>query len=171
MKIWIKSIKILAVQIGYPRNDKDLSIYDILFPTFKYIRDKYGMLLKSNIIQENACDHAESSYWYISIFDNLIAVLNSLKNALESGFLNDGYDGETNLLKNVSSRDYYASRITKLIDALEDLQYEDNKEVAYTKLRKLLSNNELSEKVSLSSKSSELISLINKMNERDNYLY
>jgi spore maturation protein CgeB len=41
LKKWIKSIKILAVQIGYPRDDKDLSIYDILFPTFKYIRDKY----------------------------------------------------------------------------------------------------------------------------------
>lgn len=133
----------------------------------KYIRDKYGMLLKSYIIQESACDHAESSYWYISIFDNLIAVLNSLKNALESGFLNDGYDGETNLLKNVSSSDYYASRITKLIDALEDLQYEDDKEVAYSKLRKLLSNNELSESTHLSSKSNELLTLLNQLNRNE----
>jgi hypothetical protein len=41
LKIWIKSIKVLAVQIGYPNDDKDLSIYDIIFPTLKYLRDKY----------------------------------------------------------------------------------------------------------------------------------
>ena len=40
LKTWVKSIKVLAIQIGYPRDDKDLSFYDLIFPTLNYIRDK-----------------------------------------------------------------------------------------------------------------------------------
>ncbi len=40
LKTWVKSIKVLAIQIGYPHDNKDLSFYDMIFPTLNYIRDK-----------------------------------------------------------------------------------------------------------------------------------
>ena len=65
LKNWVKSIKILAVQIGYPRDDKDLSYYDLLFPTFKYIRDKYVHFKKPMYICKPAFDSRILSEIYI----------------------------------------------------------------------------------------------------------
>ena len=56
LKLWIKSIKILAVQIGYPRPEKDLNVYDILFPSHKYLKDKYNHYKKPTYTCQPAFD-------------------------------------------------------------------------------------------------------------------
>lgn len=106
----------------------------------KYIKKQYRFSVSSFAIECCAVSYANENYWYYSDYENLKGMLNYFITCLKNKDIRDSFDTDNNLLSDVESSEWYAQRVTKIIDVLSAQVYETDEEEAYKRIYGALSN-------------------------------
>ena len=96
----------------------------------KRIRDTYNFNVPSFAIELAAVGYAEGNYWYDDLYSDFRVVLRSLAEAFRGGVILDPFDDQNNLIADVVSLDWYADRLEKIIEGMDEcLDWERQDEV------------------------------------------
>lgn len=106
----------------------------------KYMKKQYHFSVSSFAIECCAVSYANESYWYYSDYENLKCMLNYFVTCLKNKDIRDSFDTDNNLLSDVESSEWYAERVTKIIDVLSAQVHETDEGEAYKRIYGALSN-------------------------------
>lgn len=86
----------------------------------KRIRDTYNFGVSSFAIESAVVGYAERNYWNNDLYPDFRVVLKSLIRAFRGGMILDPFDNQNNLIAGVESLHWYADRLEKLIDSMDE---------------------------------------------------
>ncbi len=86
----------------------------------KRVRDTYNFDVSSFAIEAAVVGYAERNYWYGDLYSDFGAVLWSLAEAFRGGVILDPFDNQKNLIAGVASLDWYAERLEKIIEGMDE---------------------------------------------------
>ena len=85
----------------------------------KRIKDTYKFQISSFAIETAIVYHGYYNKWYDNLYSDVTTSLAVLANLFRQGTIQDPYDSENNLIKNVSNLKWYADRIDTIVDRLD----------------------------------------------------
>lgn len=106
----------------------------------KYIKKQYNFLISSFAIECCVVSYVNANDWSDSDYNNLNGILDNFAICLTNGKIQDTFDTENNLLSDVESSKWYASRINTIIDVLSTQASEQDESQAYKKIHDAFSN-------------------------------
>jgi len=106
----------------------------------KSVRSDYNFDVPSFAVECSVVRYALANEWTASVAHNLYNALHDFASSLREKSIIDTWDDKTNLISHLEVNDWYADRVDQICDLIYDLQYEDDEEKAYDKLRKKLRN-------------------------------
>lgn len=86
----------------------------------KRIRDTYNFRVSSFAIESAVVGYAERNYWNNDLYPDFRVVLKSLIKLFRGGEIPDPFDNKNNLIAGVERLDWYADRLEKLIDSMDE---------------------------------------------------
>lgn len=106
----------------------------------KYIKNKYNFLVPSFAIECCVIEYANGNEWTGSVFKDLQGALGYFAQALGNKEIKDTFDSKNNLLSGVENNAWYKERVENVSKVLKDQLNEGDEEKAYTRIKKVLSN-------------------------------
>ncbi len=85
----------------------------------KRVRDTYNFGVSSFAIESAVVGYGERNYWYGDLYRDFRAVLWSLAEAFRGGVILDPFENQKNLIAGVTSLDWYADRLEKIIEGMD----------------------------------------------------
>ncbi|MBU0570613.1 MAG: hypothetical protein KJ995_07995 [Candidatus Omnitrophica bacterium] len=119
---------------------KDRSDFKNVIRILKYIKQKYNFLVSSFAIECSVVQLVQYNSWANVISKDLILAMQYVANALKEGKIVDSFDSNNNLLSNVDNLSWYAERLEKIIEVLNNQTSEYDEEKAYQRICKTFSN-------------------------------
>ena len=86
----------------------------------KRIRDMYNFGVSSFAIESAIVGYGERNYWYNDLYPDFRGVLKCLIKAFRGGEIPDPFDNQNNLLAGVASLGWYAERLERIVDGMEE---------------------------------------------------
>lgn len=86
----------------------------------KRVRDTYNFGVPSFAIESAVVEYAERNYWYNDLYLDFRAVLSNLAGTFRGGVIPDPFDSQKNLIVGVASLDWYADRLEKIIEGMDE---------------------------------------------------
>jgi allophanate hydrolase subunit 1 len=97
-------------------------------------------LVSSFAIECSVVALVQHNSWANVISKDLILAMQYFANALKEGKIVDSFDSNNNLLTNVDNLSWYAERLEKIIEVLNNQTSEYDEEKAYQRICKAFSN-------------------------------
>ncbi|WP_000763717.1 hypothetical protein [Bacillus thuringiensis] len=106
----------------------------------KFIRGKYKFKVSSFAIESAVVNYSKTTTWRNDLYTDLKGFLSYLAQNFRTGEIKSTIDENANLISEVESLVYYASRIDKIITTLGDLEGELDQKVVNEAVSKLFKN-------------------------------
>lgn len=106
----------------------------------KRIKDTYNFLVPSFAIESVIVDYGEREYWYNDLYLDFRAVLGNLAEAFRRGVILDPFDNQNNLIMGVESLTWYAERLEKIINGMDECAGWARQDAVKQRVYKLLEN-------------------------------
>jgi len=106
----------------------------------KRIRDTYKFNVSSFAIESAVVGYAERNYWYGDLYLDFRAVLSNLAGTFREGGIPDSFDSQKNLIVGVASLDWYADRLEKIIEGMDECENWTSQDEVRGRIYALLEN-------------------------------
>ena len=106
----------------------------------KRVRDTYNFGVSSFAIESAIVGYAERSDWYNDLYPDFRGALKCLIRAFRGGEIPDPFDNQNNLIAGVEHLGWYAERLEKIVDGMEECVGWERQDDVRERLYELLEN-------------------------------
>ena len=119
---------------------KDKKDFRNVVRVLKRVRDQYNFKVSSFAIETDVVRYAESTNWTEQVGLEVRYALVHLGRSFRSGKINDPFEPKNNLIDGVSTLDWYADRIDKIVEILDECKEITDQEEVRVLIYKALEN-------------------------------
>lgn len=106
----------------------------------KFLRSAYNFKVSSFAIESAVVNYGKTELWKNDLYTDLKGCLVYLAQNFRDGEIKSTIDEKANLISDVVSLDYYATRIDKIVTVLGNLESEQDQKVANEEVSKIFKN-------------------------------
>lgn len=106
----------------------------------KHIKDTYKFSISSFAIESAIVGYGERNFWQNDLYSDFRAVLEDLIDTFRRGVIPDPFEDQNNLIADVQSLSWYADRLEKIIEGMDECKTWTQQGEVKERVRDLLEN-------------------------------